>query len=292
MRTASGTIIKGIGGFYYVDIGSETVECRARGKFRKTHELPMVGDRVEVEVGEDNTGSVIKILPRRNFLVRPSVANIDVLVAVSAAATPEPDYLLADKLLVVAEHRNIEAIVCINKTDLVSAEETEKFLSVYKRAGYKAIAVCAGDGSGTDELFSLIDGKTAAFAGLSGVGKSSLLSLVTGRDLAVGGVSKIERGKHTTRHVELIPAGGGYIFDTPGFSRLELDDIKAEELRMLFPEMARLEGQCRFRGCNHVAEPGCAVLAAVECGEIAESRHKSYKEIFDVLKNIKEWELK
>lgn len=292
MKTAIGTIIKGIGGFYYVDIGETTAVCRARGRLRKTHELPIVGDRVEIGLDGDGTGSVTKILPRKNFLVRPSVANIDLLVAVSAAATPSPDYLLTDKLLAVAEHRGIEAMVCINKTDLADRDEIESFLSVYRSAGYRALAVCAEDGQGTDELFSLIEGKTAAFAGLSGVGKSSLLSLVTGRELAVGGVSRIERGRHTTRHVELIPTRSGYIFDTPGFSRLEPEGIKADELRLLFPEMAALEGQCRFRGCTHLAEPDCAVLEAVKNGFIAESRHKSYREIYETLKNINEWEQK
>lgn len=292
MSTAEGTIVKGIGGFYYVDTGSAIVECRARGRFRKTELTPLVGDSVEIEIGADDSGSVREIRPRRNFLIRPSVANIDAIVLVSAAATPAPDYALIDKLLVIAESKGIEGIVCINKTDLVTSAETEEFLSVYRRAGYKAVAVCAQSGQGTDELSGLIKGKITAFAGLSGVGKSSLLSLITGRDLAVGGVSKIERGKHTTRHVELIAANGGYVFDTPGFSRLEIEDVKADELRLLFPEMEVREGQCRFRGCKHVSEPDCAVLAAVARGEIAESRHKSYVELYNILKNIKEWEQK
>lgn len=292
MSTADGTIIKGIGGFYYVDIGGNVTECRARGKFRRNELTPLVGDRVSVALNADATGSIQKIYPRKNFLVRPSVANIDTLVLVSAAATPNPDYSLIDKLLVVAELKEIEGIICINKTDLVSNEETEAFLSVYRRAGYKTVAACAETGRGADELAGLIKGKTTAFAGLSGVGKSSLLSLITGRELAVGGVSKIERGKHTTRHVELIAANEGYVFDTPGFSRLEIEDVKAEELRLLFPEMARLEGQCRFRGCVHMAEPDCAVIEAVKDGKIAESRYKSYKELYDILKNIKEWEQK
>ncbi len=291
MSTITGTIIKGIGGFYYVDTGGGVIECRARGKFRKTNELPMVGDVVDIDAGSDGA-SVVAIHPRRSFLARPSVANLDLLVVVSAAATPEPDCFLTDKLLVAAAQKGLDAVVCLNKTDLITAEGADSFLSIYRRAGYKTVAVCAAEGGGVDELADMISGKTAAFAGLSGVGKSSLLSLITGRSLPVGSVSRIERGRHTTRHVELIPTGSGYIFDTPGFSRLEIEDVKADELRLLFPEMARLEGNCRFRGCRHIAEPGCAVLDAVASGDIAESRHKSYTELYEILKNIREWEQK
>lgn len=289
MSRANGTIIKGIGGFYYVDTGEATLECRARGKFRKDELIPIVGDKVSVEASSDGTGSIQEIYPRSNYLVRPGVANIDMLVSVSAAASPPPDCLLVDKLLVIAELKGIEAAVCVNKTDLAD-KAADDFLSAYKKAGYKTVAVCAQSGEGFGELAELIRGKTTAFAGLSGVGKSSLLSLITGQRLEVGGVSRIERGRHTTRHVELIAANGGYVFDTPGFSRLEVEGVKAENLRLLFPETARLEGQCRFRGCVHIAEPGCAVAEAVKNGEMAESRYKSYKEIYNILKDIKDWE--
>ncbi len=233
MSRAEGIIVKGIGGFYYVDTGEGIVECRARGKFRKTELTPIVGDRAAVLTEDGKTGSVSEIFPRRNYLIRPSVANIDSIVLVCAAATPAPDYMLLDKLLVIAGSRDIEGIVCVNKTDLVGKAEAEEITSVYKRAGYKTVLTCAEKGEGAEALAELIKGKTTAFAGLSGVGKSSLLRLITGRELEVGGVSKIERGKHTTRHVELIKAAGGYVFDTPGFSRLELEGIKADELRHL-----------------------------------------------------------
>lgn len=289
MSEAEGTIIKGVGGSYYVAVGAGTVECAARGKLRREL-IPMVGDRVSIDIGRDGTGSIEKILPRRNFLIRPSVANIDALVVVCAAASPAPDYGLLDKLLTIAAGRGIEGVVCVNKTDLVNNVQAEEIADIYRKAGIKAIIACAKEKKGLDDIISLINGKTVAFAGLSGVGKSSLLSLITGRELEVGDVSRIERGRHTTRHVELIPAYGGYVLDTPGFSRLEVEGIKARELRLLFPEMEKLEGQCRFRGCTHTAEPDCAVIAAVDRGEIAKTRYASYKQMYDVLKDIKEWE--
>lgn len=292
MSIEEGIIVKGIGGFYYVDTGEKIIECRARGKFRKTDITPIVGDRVEVNEEKSGEGSVTRIFERKNFLVRPPVANIDAIVVVCAAANPAPDFALMDKMLVIAENCGIEGIVCINKTDLISQEQTEEISHVYRLAGYKVVIACAAEGRGDEELAAIVKGRTVAFAGLSGVGKSSLLSLITGRDLAVGGVSKIQRGKHTTRHVELISACGGYVFDTPGFSKLEINGVKPQELRLLFPEMEKLEGQCRFRGCAHIAEPDCAVLEAVKNGEIAQSRHKSYTEMYEILKNIKEWEQK
>lgn len=290
MIGVEGTIIKGVGGNYYVSVGGKIVECKARGKLRRTEQIPMVGDKVSLAIDRDGTGSIEMIQPRRNFLIRPSVANIDTLVVVCAAASPEPDYGMLDKLLTIAAGKNIEGAVCVNKTDLVSDARWEEIADIYRRAGIKTLIACAKEKKGIDEICSLINGKTVAFAGLSGVGKSSLLSLITGRELQVGDVSRIERGRHTTRHVELIPAHGGYVLDTPGFSRLEVEGIKAQELRLLFPEMKRLEGQCRFRGCTHIAEPDCAVIAGVENGEIAKTRYDSYKQMYEVLKGIKEWE--
>ena len=290
MITADGKIIKGVGGSYLVDTADGLVECSARGKLRRTELIPMVGDRVSVSVGKDNTGSIDKICPRKNFLIRPPVANIDILLIVCAAASPEPDFTLLDKLLAIASGKDIEGVVCVNKTDLAPGEKAGEIADIYKRAGYRTLIACARENTGIDDIIGLIPGKTVAFAGLSGVGKSSLLSLVTERSLAVGGVSRIERGRHTTRHVELIQAHGGYVLDTPGFSRLEVGGIKARDLRLLFPEMARLEGQCRFRGCTHTAEPDCAVIDALEKGDIARSRYDSYKQMYEALKEIKEWE--
>ena len=288
----TGTIIKGIGGFYYVRTDKDTIECHARGKFRKNELSPIVGDRVTISINPDGTGHIVEILPRKNYLIRPGVANVDVLVLVSAAKSPLPDYLLLDKLLVIAESKGIEAVICLNKTDLADIEEAEKFISVYKRASYPCICASAKTGEGVDEIQSIIRGRTVAFAGLSGVGKSSLLRRITGVDLKTGDVSKIQRGKHTTRHVELIEAADGLLFDTPGFSRLEADEIKACDLWQYFPEIRDLHGTCKFRTCNHIGEKGCSIKEAVDGGSIAQSRYENYITLFERLKQIKDWERK
>jgi ribosome biogenesis GTPase len=280
-----GTIIKGIGGFYYVRAADGSVhECRACGRFRKEHILPMIGDDVEIE-----NSSVVEIYPRRSYLTRPPVANIDSLIVVAAAAQPDPNLFLLDKMLVTAEYKEIEPIVCINKTDLKSSDDLRL---IYETAGYRTLCVCAQTGEGTDKLIPILSNKTTAFAGLSGVGKSTILSDITGIGLETGGVSeKIHRGRHTTRHVELMEVhGGGLVFDTPGFSSLEMEDIKVADLWKCFPEMRGFDGLCRFRGCAHVAEPDCAVREAVERGDIAQSRYESYKQIYDILKQRKDWE--
>ncbi len=287
-----GTIVKGIGGFYYVSTGEEIIECHARGKFRKNDLSPIVGDTVTLLLNEDGTGSISSIHERKNFLVRPDVANVDILVLVSAMRSPMPDFMLIDKLLVTAESKGIECVICLNKTDLAQSDEIEEFASVYKKAQYKVIVASAKTGEGVKEIKSIIKGKTVAFAGLSGVGKSSLLKRITGVDLKTGSVSKIERGKHTTRHVELIEAAGGFVFDTPGFSRLETDELYASNLWQYFPEFSSFHGECRFRTCNHVGEPGCCVKQALEDGIIAPSRYENYVTLFNKLKEIKDWERK
>ena len=287
-----GTIVKGIGGFYYVSTGEEIIECHARGKFRKNDLSPIVGDTVTLLINEDGTGSIDCIHERKNFLVRPDVANVDILVLVSAMRSPMPDFMLIDKLLVTAQSKGIECVICLNKTDLAQDGEIEEFASVYKKAQYKVIVASAKTGEGVKEIQSLIKGKTVAFAGLSGVGKSSLLKRITGVDLKTGSVSKIERGKHTTRHVELIEAAGGFVFDTPGFSRLEADELYASSLWQYFPEISSFHGECRFRTCNHVGEPGCCVKQAMEDGIIARSRYENYVTLFNKLKEIKDWERK
>lgn len=291
-NVVTGTIIKGIGGFYYVKTTDGIIECRARGKFRKDELCPIVGDLVDATLNKDGTGQVSKIHERRNFLIRPGVANVDMLVLVSAAKSPLPDMLLLDKLLVIAESRGIECVLCLNKTDLATTEEVQDFISVYEKASYPCILASAKTGEGVDRIQTLIKGKTVAFAGLSGVGKSSLLKRITGVDLETGDVSKIQRGKHTTRHVELIEAAEALVFDTPGFSRLEADEIHATELWQYFPEIADLQGDCKFRTCNHIAEKGCVIKDAVESGAIAQSRYDSYTTLFNRLKEIKDWERK
>lgn len=287
-----GTIIKGIGGFYYVSTGTEIIECHARGKFRKDALSPIVGDRVEISVNPEGTGHICEIYPRKNFLIRPGVSNVDVLVLVSAAKSPLPDYGLLDKLLVIAQSKNIEAVICLNKTDLAETEEVKEFISVYERALYPCICASAKTGEGVEAIREIIKGKTVAFAGLSGVGKSSLLKRITGVDLKTGDVSKIQRGKHTTRHVELIEAADGFVFDTPGFSRLEADELRCCDLWQYFPEIAELHGTCRFRTCNHIGEKGCSVKEAVDNNTIAQSRYENYIALFNKLKEIKDWERK
>ena len=283
-----GTIYKGIGGFYYVmtdELGS--VECKARGKFRRERIIPMIGDEVEIEV-KNGKGSINEIYPRRSSLIRPAVANIDMIVVVAAAKSPDPSTSVIDKMLVNAEINGIEPIVCINKIDLADCSDLMK---LYEAAGYRTVAVSAETGEGIDELYSLIHGRTAAFAGVSGVGKSSLLTLITGQGLETGSVSdKISRGRHTTRHVELFKIhGGGYVLDTPGFSSIEPEDVACEELSQCFPEMRTLAGQCRFRGCAHIGEPDCAVKEMVRSGEIAVSRYESYKELYEIQRSKKQW---
>ncbi len=283
-----GKIYKGIGGFYYVatDTG-EIIECKARGKFRKEHIIPIIGDDVEIEV-KNGKGSITEIYERRNSLIRPAVANIDLIVVVVAAKDPDPATFVTDKMLVNAEINGIEAVVCINKTDLAENAELKE---IYEKSGYKTLSVSATEKNGLDELFETIKGKTAAFAGVSGVGKSTILSHITGMSLETGEVSdKISRGRHTTRHVELFKvSGGGYVLDTPGFSSVETEDITAEELEECFPEIREISGGCRFRGCAHLEEPDCAVKDAVLAGKIPQSRYESYKELYEIQRSKKQW---
>ncbi|MGN0162559.1 MAG: ribosome small subunit-dependent GTPase A [Candidatus Ornithomonoglobus sp.] len=282
-----GTIYKGIGGFYYVMTEDGIVECKARGKFRKEHIIPMIGDNVEIDV-KNGKGSITEIYPRRSRLIRPAVANIDTIVVVAAAKSPDPSTAVIDKMLVNAEINGIEPVVCINKSELADCDD---LISLYENAGYRTLKVSAATGYGVDALRREIEGKTAAFAGVSGVGKSSLLTIITGSSLETGTVSdKISRGRHTTRHVELFPVeGGGYVLDTPGFSSIEPEDITPEELADCFPEMREAGGKCRFRGCAHINEPDCAVKAMVEDGRIAQSRYESYKELYELQRSRNTW---
>ena len=290
-----GIILKGIGGFYYVDTADGLIECKARGRFRKTVGKPIVGDRVTLEVQpEDGTGYLLDIAPRKNSLVRPAVANLDLVVAVASAAPPVTDPFLIDKVTAIAVHKEIGALVVINKTDENPGDE---LFETYQKSGIDVLRVSALTGEGIDELKARLRGRVAAFAGNSGVGKSSVLNRIDPQFGAeVGAISdRIGRGKHTTRHVELHPIeGGGYIADTPGFSSFEtkqMDLVLAEDLQYAFPEFEPYIGQCQFTGCAHVKEKGCAVLAAVAAGEIAKSRHESYVKLYDSVKDLKQWEI-
>lgn len=288
-----GTILKGIGGFYYVDTADGVIECKARGKFRRTVGKPVVGDQVRVGLQSDGTGYLLEIFPRRNCLIRPALANIDLIVAVASAAPPVTDPFLIDKVIAIAENKGIEPLVVINKTDL---EPGGEWLETYRLAGIDALAVSAETGEGVQQLRDRISGKTAAFAGNSGVGKSSLLNrLLPSFGAQVGEISgRIGRGRHTTRHIELVPFEGGYLADTPGFSSFDteqMDLVLSEDLQYAFREFEPYIGRCQFTGCAHVKEKGCAVLEAVAAGKIAPSRHESYVKLYESVKDRKKWEI-
>ena len=285
-----GIITKGIGGFYYVSTPDGAVyETRAAGRFRKDNIMPRVGDFVELSAEKD---SVVSILPRKNELVRPPVANVDLIVVVATLRSPIVDMYMIDAFLLSAKAAGIEAMLCINKSDLCTEKDCADFCEVYKKAGYAAVVVSAMRGEGIENLRAYLTGKVTAFAGNSGVGKSSLLNRIEeSLGLKTGAVSeKLARGKHTTRHMELFPLrGSGYVLDTPGFSRVELPNILSEDLAALYPEFAAIKTPCRFSGCVHINEPGCAIKAEVENGKIHEKRYESYRYFYDKLKKNKFW---
>lgn len=290
-----GKIIRGIAGFYYVHTDSMGVfECKAKGIFRNKNEKPLVGDNVSLDIldKEQMTGNITKILPRKNSLIRPAVANTDQAVIIFAASYPEPDLNLLDRFLLMMAMQEIPVAVCFNKSD--DAEET--FLSQlagnYKNSGCRVFLTSATTGSGIKEFKESLAGKTTVLAGPSGVGKSSVINqLFPEASMAVGNISsKIKRGKHTTRHSELFGLGGGtYIMDTPGFTSLRLPDAKKEEIREYYPEFQDYAGECRFKGCVHINEPGCAVKEAATKGEIPESRYNNYKQFYEEIRQIRKY---
>lgn len=289
-----GKIIKGIGGFYYVKTDEGIYSCRARGKFRKENTTPIVGDMVNIEVTDTQKceGYVVNIHKRANELFRPQVSNIDLLLITFAAESPEPSLALIDKLTVTALSRDIPVAICINKCDL-AAHKAQEYAKEYELAGFPVLLCSAETGENVDSLRELLKDKTTALAGSSGVGKSSLLNAIgESFNLKTGNVSdKIQRGKHTTRHTELFPLSfGGYVFDTPGFGSYEIEKISYKDLPSLFPEIEAHEGNCRFTGCSHIKEPDCSVKDALSAGKIGENRYRSYCELYEQLKQIKEWE--
>lgn len=284
-----GLIIKGIGGFYYVQTENGVIEAKGRGIFKKDGITLSVGDEVDITILEDdNTKGVIeKIYTRKNCFIRPPIANVDVFIVVFAATSPAPNFPVIDKFLVNAEKHGIEPIICINKKDLVTEEELSKLKSIYEDA-YEVVAISTLTGDGIDKLETLIKGKKAALAGPSGVGKSSILNkLHPSANMETGEVSKkTARGKHTTRHVEIFSVEhGGMIYDTPGFTSFEMPDIELNELREYYPEFERYHGQCKYDNCYHLKEPECAVRNAVKNGEIHILRYKAYLANMEEIKN-------
>lgn len=283
-----GVLIKGIGGFYYVKTkDGGIIECRARGKFRIDDIVPTVGDVVRFET-EDGVpgGYLLEILPRKNLLVRPSVANVDQFILVMSLKDPAPDLLLSDKLLIQAARRNVSAVIVLNKCDIADSAIYERVISEYCDWPAALLVTAAHTGEGLEELRTALRGKLSCFAGQSAVGKSSLLNaLCADLALEVGDLSKkTARGKHTTRCSELLSLpGDAFVMDTPGFSLLDIDDIPGEELQQYYPPIADLAGQCRFENCVHRAEPGCVVKEALERGEIPKGRYDRYLLLLDEL---------
>nr|WP_296957637.1 ribosome small subunit-dependent GTPase A [uncultured Mediterraneibacter sp.] len=290
-----GKIIKGIAGFYYVNVVESGVyECKAKGSFRKEGIKPLVGDDVEIEILDENekTGNIVQIKPRKNELIRPAVANIDQALVVFAVTKPKPHYNLLDRFLVMMEQKEIPVVLCFNKTDIAEHPEIAELQEVYAPSGYPVLFTSAREEENIEELKSLLKGKTTSIAGPSGVGKSSLINLLQSEvKMETGSISKkIARGKHTTRHSELIMIGAdSYIMDTPGFSSLYVNEFEKEELKYYFPEFAPYEGQCHFNGCDHIHEPGCAVKEAVEEGKIHKIRYEDYMEMYRELKERKRY---
>ena len=288
-----GRIQKALSGFYYVDTGSEVLTCRARGKFRKDSVSPLVGDRVEVRELGNGEGFVERICPRKNAFARPAVANIDQLVIIGSGAIPRTDPFLIDRVAAIAALKGCEAIILLNKCDLDRADD---LYDLYRAAGFQTLRVSAETGEGLEELKPLIAGKLSAFTGNSGVGKSSILNaLDPAFDLKVGEISEaLGRGRHTTRHVELFKLScGAEIVDSPGFSSFETDELNLEWKRRLpetFREFVPYLDQCRFVGCRHTKEKGCAVLEAVRRGDIQKKRHESYLRLYEELKPLKDWQ--
>ncbi len=289
-----GKIIRGIAGFYYVYIeGFGEYECKAKGIFRNRKIKPLVGDDVEVEILDKDlkTGNIVDILERKSELIRPAVANIDQAMIIFAVSDPAPNYNLLDRFLVMMEQQGIKTIICFNKMDMAEEEERKKIEEVYRNTGYQILFTNALAGN-IEEVKAVLRGKSTALAGPSGVGKSSLTNRLQSKvSMQTGQISeKIKRGKHTTRHSELIyMEGHTYLLDTPGFSSLYLKDIEKEDLQTFYPEFDHYLDQCRFIGCAHINEPDCAVKEALNEGKISEGRYENYKLLYEELKNQKKY---
>lgn len=290
-----GKIVKGISGFYYVHVvGTGIYECKAKGVFRNRKVKPLVGDNVEIVVldEEKRIGNVEEILPRKNELIRPAVSNIDMALVIFAAAKPDPNFNLLDRFLCMMEYQKVPVTICFNKCDLISEEEKEKLQQIYAPAGYEILFTSVKTGENIDNLKALLADKTTTVAGPSGVGKSSLINeLQTGVRMQTGAISdKIGRGKHTTRHSEIISIGQDtYIMDTPGFSSMDLPGFEKEDLWTCYPEFVPYEPECRFIGCSHIGEPDCGVKNALAEEKISQVRYDNYVMLYEEMKNIRKY---
>lgn len=290
-----GKIVKGIAGFYYVHVpGEGTFECKAKGVFRKDKKKPLVGDDVEIQIldEEKKVGNIEVILPRRSEIIRPAVANIDQALVIFSIVKPQPNFNLLDRFLIMMGQQGIPCVICFNKADIDEEGIGSNYEEIYRSCGYQTLCVSAIERKGVEDVKKILSGKTTTVAGPSGVGKSSLINeLQSGIQMETGAIStKIERGKHTTRHSELIAMEDNtYILDTPGFSSLELFDMEKEELAKYYPEFDKHECYCKFGGCAHISEPVCGIKEAVADGEISALRYENYKILYEELKNRKKY---
>lgn len=290
-----GKIIKGIAGFYYVHVvNSGIYECKAKGIFRNQNIKPLVGDDVEIDIldEKDALGNIIKVMERKNILVRPAVANVDQVLVIFAADNPRPNLNLLDRFLVSMEQQQVETLICFNKKDLASYEVCQELEGIYKNSGYQVMFTSVKQDPDFEGLLLMIEGKTTVFAGPSGVGKSSILNiLMPEANSETGSISeKIKQGKHTTRHSEIFNLyGDTYIMDTPGFSSLLILGCEGEELKNYYREFVSYEDRCRFNGCVHVNEPDCAVKEALEVGKISRIRYDNYIHLYEELKNRRKY---
>lgn len=286
-----GLIVKGIGGFYYVKTADGIIQTRGRGIFKKDGIVLAVGDNVDIEVLPDGDGVINSIMPRKNHFIRPPIANVDSFVVVMAASHPKPNFSVIDRFLIMAECNDMEPVICINKTDLVSEKKLNEIKSIYEPV-YKVITACSKTGDGMDEIFEYIQGKKVAFAGPSGVGKSTITNaIIPHANMETGDISsKTSRGKHTTRHVEIFETvNGGYVFDTPGFTSFDIMEADEDTLANCYPEFAPYKGKCKFDDCRHKKEPECAVIDALNNGLINKTRYESYISNLDELLNKKKY---
>ncbi|TDT61634.1 ribosome small subunit-dependent GTPase A [Fonticella tunisiensis] len=293
---AKGILLKGIAGFYYVELeDGKLIECKARGKFRKDKLSPIVGDRVEVELIDESHGVITGISERKNQLIRPQVANVDQSIIVFALKNPDISFILLDKLLILSEHNDLTSIICLNKSDLDGDNTFEEVKNIYENIGYKVIKTNGKTGEGIDSLKNVIKNKVSVFAGPSGVGKSTLFNSLQDKvKMETGEISsKINRGKHTTRHAELIEVEKNtYLVDTPGFSSIDLSFMEPEYLQYSFREFKDYIGRCKFSSCLHIKEYGCSVKEAVEEGKIQQKRYDNYRDILlELMENrrMKKW---